>query len=100
MTIKETKAMVAAILDLNESDNRFTYAPWVCFCTVGIIVSCSIHSKRTGEAKHVQNFNGDIFHRIDEARNEMIVSADTFIAQKKAELEEELKKLNTLVGIK
>ncbi len=95
MNIKETKAMVNAILDLNE-DDKFTYAPWVTFCTSGIIVSCRIHSKRTGEAKSVQNFRGDIFQRIDEARNEMIVSADTFIAQKKAELEAELKKLEDI----
>ena len=93
MTIKEIKTMVNTILDLNESDDKFTYAPWVCFGTSGIIVSCMIHSRRTGEAKNVQDYKGDIFHRIDEARNEMIVSADTFIAQKKADLEAELKKL-------
>ena len=97
MNIKETKAMVNAILDLNE-DDKFTYAPWVSIYTDGhIIVSCMIKSKRTGEAKSVQNFRGDIFARLDDARNEMIVNADTFIAQKKAELEAELKKLD---GIK
>ena len=94
MTTKEVKKMVNTILDLNESDDKFTYAPWVTICPdEHIIVSCMIQSRRTGEAKHVQNFRGDVFSRIDEARNEMIVSADTFIAQKKADLEAELKKL-------
>ncbi len=97
MTIQETKAMVNTILDLNESDDKFTYAPWVSIYPDGhIIVSCMIKSRRTGEAKSVQNFRGDMFARLDEVRNEMIVSADTFIAQKKAELEAELKKLEDI----
>ena len=99
MTIKETKAMVAAILDLNESDDKFSYAPWVCFCTVGIIVSCSIHSKRTGENKNVQNFRGDILQRIDEARNDLITSEAKYIESKKVELEAELEKFKALGGI-
>jgi len=100
MNIKETKTMVNTILDLNESDDKFTYAPWVSIYQEGhIIVACSIQSKRTGEAKHVQDFNGDIFQRIDDARNDLITSEAKYIESKKIELEEELKKLNKLCGI-
>ncbi len=99
MTIQETKAMVNTILDLNESDDKFTYAPWVTFCTSGIIVSCRIHSKRTGEAKSVQNFRGDILQRIDEARNDLITSEAKYIESKKIELEAELEKFKALGGI-
>lgn len=94
MKITETKAMVATILDLNEKD-AFTYAPCVhIYQDHGIIVSCMIHSKRTGEARNVQNFQGDMFQRIDEARNAMIVNEKKFIEQRKAELEKELEKLS------
>ena len=100
MTIKETKTMVNAILDLNESDDKFSYAPCVYIYDMEkIIVSCMIHSKRTGENKSVQNFRGDIFQRIDEARNDLITSEAKYIESKKIELEEELKKLNKLCGI-
>ncbi len=98
MNIKETKAMVNAIIDLNE-DDKFPYAPWVTFCTSGIIVSCRIHSKRTGEAKSVQNFRGDMFHRIDDARNDLITSEAKYIESKKIELEAELEKFKALGGI-
>ena len=95
MTITETKAMVNIILDLNETDNKFTFAPGVSMYQDGsIIVSCMIHSKRTGEAKNVQNYKGDIFQRIYEARNAMIVNEKKFIEQRKAELEKELEKLS------
>ena len=95
MTITETKTMVNAILDLNETDNKFTFAPGVSMYQDGsIIVSCMIHSKSTGEAKNVKDFKGDIFRRIDEARNAMIVNRKKFIKQRRAELEKELEKLN------
>ncbi len=99
MTIKKTKTMVNAILELNEIDDKFTYAPGVTIYDGGIIVSCMIHSRRTGEAKNVQDYKGDIFHRIDEARNYLITSEAKYIESKKIELEEELKKLNKLCGI-
>lgn len=95
MTITETKTMVNAILDLNETDNKFTFAPGVSMYQNGsIIVSCMIHSKRTGEAKNVQNYKGDIFQRIDEARNALIENEATFLEQRRAELEKELEKLS------
>ena len=100
MTIQETKAMVNAILDLNESDDKFTYAPWVSIYQDGnIIVSCMMKSKRTGENKNVQNFRGDMFDRIDEARNEIITNETKFIESKKIELEAELEKFKALGGI-
>ena len=100
MTIKETKAMVVAILDLNESDDKFSYAPCVhIYDMEKIIVSCMIKSKKTGEAKYVQDFNGDIFHRIDESRNYLITSEAKYIESKKVELTEALNKLNKLCGI-
>ena len=98
MTIQETKAMVSAILDLNESDDKFTYAPWVGIYPDGhIIVSCSICNQHTEEAKSVQNFKGDMFDRIDDARNDLITSEAKYIESKKAELMEALNKLNTLI---
>ena len=100
MTIKETKAMVSTILDLNESDDKFTYAPGVTIChDEHIIVSCMIKSRRTGEAKHVQNFRGDVLQRIDEARNDLITSEAKYIESKKIELEAELEKFKALGGI-
>ena len=93
MNIKETKTMVNAILDLNESDDKFTYTPGMFFHDGGIIVSCMVHNKKSGEGKYVQNFRGDILHRIEDVRNILIVSEAKYIESKKFELTEALKKL-------
>ena len=92
MTIQETKAMVSTILDLNESDDKFTYTPGMFFHDGGIIVSCMVHNKKSGEGKYVQNFRGDIFQRIDDAKNDLIVNADAFIEKRKSELTKELER--------
>ncbi len=98
MNIKETKAMVNEILDLNV-DERFTYAPEITFHDSGTIVSCMVCNKRTGEVKYIQDFRGDIFHRIYDARNALIVNESAFIEAKKVELEAELNKLNAIISI-
>lgn len=92
MNIEKAKTMVNTILDLNETDEKFTYAPKVTFHDSGIIVSCMVHNRRTGEGKYVQDFRGDIFHCINDARDALIANEKKFIEQRKAELEKELEK--------
>lgn len=74
MTTKEVKKMVNKIIDMNDTDTRFVYSPGATYYQDGfVIVDCTVKSRKTGEIRCVQDYKGDIFYRIDDARNELIV---------------------------
>ena len=75
MTTKEVKKMVNTIIDMNDTDTRFAYSAGATYYQDGsVIVDCTVKSRKTGDTRCVQDYKGDIFERIDEARNELIVS--------------------------
>ena len=75
MTTKEVKKMVNTIIDMNDTDTRFAYSAGATYYPDGsVIVDCTVKSRKTGDTRCVQDYKGDIFERIDDARNELIVS--------------------------
>ena len=74
MTTKEVKKMVNTIIDMNDTDTRFVYSPGATYYPDGFdIVDCTVKSRKTGDIRCVQDYKGNIFDRIDDARNELIV---------------------------
>lgn len=75
MTTKEVKKMVNKIIDMNDTDTRFVYSAGTIYYQDGfVIVTCTVKSRKTGDIRCVQDYKGNIFDRIDDARNELIVS--------------------------
>jgi hypothetical protein len=74
MTTKEVKKMVNKIIDMNDTDLKFLYSPGVTYYTDEfVIIDCTVKSRKTGDIRCVQDYKGNIFDLIDDARNELIV---------------------------
>jgi len=94
MNIAEAKEMVNAIIDMNGKDN-LAYSPSMFVYQDGsIIVSCFMTNKKTGEVENVQDFEGDIYHSIDIAKETLLRNETNYIKKRIAELRCELETLS------